>query len=105
MSKQQKEGGVAFTPNDGKNAFKLGLVSENLDGLMGEILTIIDASTEGIKNKALKDLIKQRFYNKHGWFAELAWKELEPEGQGHQPAQPWEHLIIPAGDKLYAYKA
>lgn len=89
---------------EGKNAFKLGLVSENLSDLMGKILTIIDASTEGAKNKALKDIIKQEFYNKQGWFSELAWKEVELDGEGHSPTQSWESKLVVVGNKLYSFK-
>jgi hypothetical protein len=37
-----------------------------IEVLMGEVLTIIDASSSGQQNKAIKDLIKQKF-NFHRW--------------------------------------
>jgi hypothetical protein len=90
---------------DGNNAFKLHLVSDNLSHLMGEILTIVDASIEGDKNKAVKDLIKSKFSEKHVWFADLAWKELEEDGCGHMPAEDWEKgLYYMSSNELHSYK-
>lgn len=83
-----------YTP-DGKNAFKLGLVADNLNHLMGEVLTVVDAAVEGERNKAIKDLIRRAFSDKHQWFCELAWKEQEPEGAAHSPVQAWESSLVP----------
>lgn len=95
------------SPIDCRNAFKYPLVSENLDHLLGQVLTIIDASTEGEKNKAIKDLIKDKFSKKHEWFSELSWKELEPEGSGHKLRNYWEDNLIPItviGNKIYSFR-
>lgn len=94
-----------LSPN-GRNAFKLNLVSGNLSHLLGEVLTVIDAATEGDKNKAIKDLIKDKFSKKHEWFGELAWKEIESENKGHAPQQEWERDLVyfADNDKVYSYK-
>ena len=68
---------------DGVNAFKLGFVSDNLSHLLGEVLTVIDASLEGDKNKAVKDLIRSKFSSKQNWFSEVAFKDIP---QGNQEA-------------------
>lgn len=73
---------------------------------MGEILTIVDASTEGDKNKAIKDLIKKSFSERQGWISELSWKQTEPDGQGHLPRKDWEDGLIPmisTGGKIYSF--
>lgn len=67
---------------DGLNAFKLDFVRENISHLLGEILTVIDASLEGEKNKAVKDLIKDKFSKKQDWFSECAFKQLPKENEG-----------------------
>ncbi len=92
-----------ITPN-GVNAFKLNLVSDNLSHLMGEVLTVIDASVEGERNKAMKDLIKRAFSDKQGWFSELAWKYEEEIGSGHGPHNDWEAGLVPYDqDKTYSF--
>jgi hypothetical protein len=71
---------------DGINALKLGFINDNLSGLLGQVLTIVDAATEGDKNKAMKDLIKQVFSAKQEWFCECSWV-IEAEAP-HHPACP-----------------
>lgn len=89
------------------NAFKLRLVSDCLNDLMGKVLTVIDASVEGEKNKAMKDIIRNEFYSKHGWFAELAWKELktdkDPEDNPHV-IYDWEPYLVALDGKVYHFK-
>jgi len=93
-----------LTP-DGRNAFKLSLVGGELSHLLGEVLTIIDAATEGEKNKALKDLIKRSFNVKQVWFADLAWKQEESENEGHGPHAEWEAGLVPCDvSKKYGFK-
>lgn len=95
---------LKLTP-DGRNAFKLSLVGNNLSHLLGEVLTVVDASTEGEKNKAMKDLIKRCFSDKQGWFGELAWKQQESEGEGHGPHQEWEAGLVPVDvSKKYSFR-
>lgn len=96
--------GQGLTP-EGRNAFKLSIVGDNLSHLMGKVLTVVDASTTGEQNKAMKDLIRQAFDEKHGWFAELAWKEQEKEGEGHGPHAEWESGIVPCDvSKKYSFR-
>lgn len=101
---KNKSAGLPCTP-EGLNAFKLGLVGENLSHLMGRILTVVDASTEGAKNMAMKDLIKKEFSEKQMWFSELAFKELEEVTEGHAPAMSWEQSLVPFEQgKKYSFK-
>ena len=95
-----------LNPNDGLNALKIDLVNSNISDLLGKILTIIDASiSEPIQNKALKDLIKEKFSNKQNWLNELAWKELEGTGDGHFPRMDWEHGLVPFDrEVIYNFK-
>lgn len=71
-------GGETYTPN-GMNAFKLSLVNRHIDNLLGEVLTIIDASIDGDKNKPVKDLIKGQFRRKQDQFCDFAWTEWNEE--------------------------
>ena len=110
--KMSKKVTLNVPSQDGKNAMKYSLVTENLSHLLGEVLTIIDASTEGEKNKALKDLIRDKFGKTQNWLSELAWKEIEitEEGAGtNVPAQYWEGQLIPmifvdTKGKTYSFK-
>jgi hypothetical protein len=68
---------IACTP-EGLNAFRPRLIHENLDHLLGEILTIVDASiVDGTQRTAIKDLVKDKFSKKHDWFSELAFMEVD----------------------------
>lgn len=83
------------TISNGRNAIKVNLISDELSNLLGQVLTIIDASTDGEKNKAIKDLVREKFNKKQDFFFELAYKEQEKEGNGHAPAMYWEqHLVV-----------
>lgn len=76
---------------EGLNAFKLSLVNENLDNLLGEVLTIIDASIDGDKNKPIKDLIKSQFHRKQDQFCDFAWTEWdehEDQSPDRSPSSP-----------------
>ena len=46
-------------------------VNAQLSYLLGEVLTIIDASIDGIKNKAVKDLIKDKFSKRQNYLIEI----------------------------------
>jgi len=59
----------------GINAIKLVISSSNLDDLLGKVLTILDASLDGEKNKSVKSLVRDAFYRKHDWFSEMAFEE------------------------------
>lgn len=65
---------------EGYNAVKLSLIRNNLSYLMGEVLTVIDASVEGDKNKAMKDLVKDKFRDKQIYFYDLAFNKVIREG-------------------------
>lgn len=99
-----------LTPN-GRNAFKLSLVNDELSHLMGEVLTVVDASTVGDQNKAMKDLIRTSITKKQAWFVELAWKEQEAEGEGHVNPKSsglyvnWEEGLVPFDqEKTYSFR-
>ena len=93
------------TSPKGRNAFKLGLVTENLNHLMGQILTVVDASTDGDKNKAMKDLIREKVSLKHQWFCDMAWRQEETEGSGHSPRDVWEDDLVPFEEsKKHSFK-
>jgi len=84
--------GSNYTP-DGKNLFKLSFIIDNISHLLGQTLTVIDASLEGEKREAVKDLIKERFSKKQDWFCEVAWYDV-PQGQNTanlktSPAMDW----------------
>lgn len=88
---------------DGRNALRLSLIRENVEHLMGKVLTIIDASVLGEQNKAVKDLIKNSFYQKQDWFVELAWW-LTPKEQGRL-INDWEGgLVDISGDIGSGYR-
>lgn len=56
--------------------FSVGATTENIFQLMGEILTIIDATYMNDKqNKAVKDLIKDKFYARVGMITDIAYTE------------------------------
>ena len=88
---------------DGLNAFKISLIGKNLNDLQGKILTIIDASVEGDKNKAIKDLIKREFSDKHDWFYELSYVEQLADDEGKIPRNEYEDGLVPfeSGKKYY----
>lgn len=77
------------------NAFTLGIVEDQLNHLMGQILTVIDASTDGDKNKAIKDLVKEKFSIKHDLFFKQSLRHQEQEGSGHSPRDIWEDGLVP----------
>jgi hypothetical protein len=62
-------------PMPTKNLFEACRVTDNLSELLGEVLTIIDASTEGEKNNAIKGLIRHRFSEMQSWFTRLAYED------------------------------
>ena len=95
-----------LSPNEGFNAFKVHFVADNLSHLMGEILTVVDASTEGEKNKAMKDLIKRAFAEKQSWFSELAWKYEIDDQAGQTARNEWENGLVPVDNSIgYAFEA
>lgn len=55
------------------------LVEDTIRVLTGEILTIIDASTEGAKNKAMKDLVKKAVRAKLGGLQEYCFGPNQEE--------------------------
>ena len=51
-------------------------ISTQVKFLLGKVLTIIDASiSDKAQNKAIKDLIKDRFYSQLDWIRKLATKD------------------------------
>lgn len=80
------------------NAIKAEGCTLILSKLLGDVLTIIDASTDGDKNKAIKDLIKEKFSKKQDVFWDLHFVEKEKEGCGHSPRSIWEDWLIPYKD-------
>ena len=50
----------------------LDCISTQLQFLLGEILTIVDASVvDSTQRKAVKDLVKSKFYSRNDWFIQL----------------------------------
>lgn len=63
---------------EGINAFRASFIHDNLDHLLGEVLTVIDAAvTEPTQNKAIKDIIRKHFSKKHDWVSEASFMEIE----------------------------
>lgn len=94
-------------PGEGLNAIKVELINDNVSHLLGEVLTIIDASTEGEKNKAIKDLVRRAFSDKQSWFSELSWKELMKEGEAKSHGNDWEKNLVPLiyiKDEFYSFR-
>jgi len=51
-------------------------VDSNITSLLGEILTIIDGGIiDKQQNKALKDLIKNKFYGQLEWIRKIAFRD------------------------------
>lgn len=95
---------VGSVPLDAHNAFKMEFVNTNLSNLLGEVLTVIDASTQGEQNKAMKDLIRRSFSDKQNWFYELSWKLEEEAEEAHGPRQEWERGIVPVDNsRIYSF--
>ena len=87
------------------NAIKAEGVGEILSKLMGEVLTIIDASTEGDRNKAIKDLIKEKFHKKQDVVYELSQILEEEPGSGHMPKYEYEDWLIPySNNEQYGFQ-
>lgn len=57
-------------------------IQEEMGHMMGEILTIIDASIIGTQNKAIKDLIKTIFVNEYCKLTELMHSQEDFEEMG-----------------------
>ena len=85
LSYSKEEGVVEVDANGGRKQFILDRTNEceytfdwnfssfHLQHLMGEVLTIVDATIDDDrKNKATKDLIKNRFKAKLDWLFEQA---------------------------------
>jgi hypothetical protein len=107
MSKNKKEVSVACSSSDGLNAIKLSLISDAISHLMGQVLTIIDASTEGEKNKAMKDLIRSKFSEAQNGFLDSAFKEIQDENTETNMRYHWEDGLVPLsviGGKFYSFK-
>lgn len=86
-------------------AFKSSFIVEELSNLMGQVLTVVDASTSGEQNIAIKSLIKEKFSNKQNLFTDLQYKQEEQLGEGHRPRNYWEDSLVPyEADKRYSFK-
>jgi hypothetical protein len=97
----------------GYNSFKFYFVQDRLSYLMGQVLTVIDAvispSIEEARNKAVKDLIRDKVNEQHNFFLDLAYKHPEDSThEGHLPRCEWEDGLIPYGkvndDTKYSFK-
>lgn len=86
-------------------ALKPGFVVEELSNLLGQVLTIVDASTDGDKNTAMKSLIKEKFSSKQNYLNDLGYKQEEVEGANHHPRYEWEDSLVPyEADKRYCFR-
>lgn len=62
-----------FFIDEKANTFKPSAINQELSSLLGEILTIVDATlVDVVQNKAVKDIIKSRFSDKQNWINELS---------------------------------
>lgn len=110
MAKKDKTTNMIPEMGEGRNAIKYWVVNENLSTLLGEILTVVDASTEGDKNKAMKDLIRNSFSKRQDWIFELAWKEERDNdtASDNNPRYVWESGLIPLNEtdesRIYYFK-
>jgi hypothetical protein len=60
------------------HALSYNVIQWQLKGLEGEILTIVEASTQDTEQrKAQKDLVKQMFSKKYRWLNELCYPSNE----------------------------
>jgi hypothetical protein len=89
---------VDVSINHKYNAIKVEGCNIILSKLLGEVLTIIDASTDGDKNKAIKDLVREKFSKKQDAIWDLSVATQEKEGCGHAPKFNWEDWLIPYVD-------
>lgn len=77
-TEQNTSHGNGFLPA----VFSLKAVQQRVPELLGQVLTVIDASVhEATARKAMKDLVKQQFYL---WIASLEREAafLDPDGHG-----------------------
>ena len=61
-------------------------IATQLNILLGDILTIVDASFQDVvQRKAVKDLVKQKFYSRMDWIAQLSDPDMRPVivGESH----------------------
>lgn len=65
-------------PSGTSYALKAYLVNDNISHLLGKVLTVIDASTEGDKNKAIKDLLRKTFEETQNWIWEMGCHKKDP---------------------------
>lgn len=61
----------------GERALSHSFLMDSFRKLMGRTLTIIDASTTGTQNKAMKDLIRATFSEEMGFAADWAFDQVE----------------------------
>ena len=87
--------GDVLSNNSEYCAFKSYFVIEELSNLLGQILTVIDASTTGEQNQAMKSLVREKFGTKQDYFSELGYKQVEEKGEGHGPRNHWEDALVP----------
>lgn len=77
LDNREKNVRISDTKEISEATFPLTGVSAQFGFLLGDILTIIDASiSDKQQNKALKDLIKNKFYNKLDWIRRIATKDF-----------------------------
>lgn len=89
----------------GKNALKYWLVNDTISKLLGEVLTVIDASITGEQNSAIKSLIKDKFSKRQDQIFWFAFRDIEPEGEGHAPSVYWEKGLVPFDEsETYSFK-
>lgn len=75
-----------------KKTLSLFGFKEQLDHLMGETLTVVEAALiDPVQRKAVKDLIKHNFYNKMHWIYEVC--SIDPREVSGDP-----HVVSIAGD-------
>ena len=55
-------------------------------------------------NKAMKDLVRERFNTKQNFFFELAYKSKEGQNEGHMPINYWESGLTLDDGKNHGFR-
>ena len=77
LNKEEVESKLARTIKLGRQRIKLNSlgfssIDSQFQNLLGKVLTVVDSSISGERqNKAMKDLIRSKFYEQINWVSEL----------------------------------
>ncbi len=71
---EQMREGFLSSPNEKEFEpfFSVSAVKSQLNFLLGDVLTIIDATnSDPVQRKALKDIVKQKFWDRNNYMADM----------------------------------